>query len=137
MYTASTCTCICIHVLLLLYHFYTLLESQEYLDKAHQINIFPLVHSSLHRHSESVDVCVYSLSIIDHLCADPSLLKGDIKIESVLRFMFSAFQQHGESVDYQEAFTRCLARLLEVNSSLYMFVEDASSGLEDEASQIR
>ena len=107
------------------------------MEKAAHANTFPLVHSSLHRHSESEDVCVYSFSIIDRLCADPSLLKGDIRIESILRFMYSAFQAHGESVRYQEAFSRCLARLLEINTSLYMFVEDAMSGLVDEASQIR
>lgn len=58
-------------------------------------------------------------------------------MESILRFMYSTFQQHGDSARFQEAFSRCLSRLLEINASLFMFVEDAVSGTGDETSQIR
>ena len=113
-------------------------ESLEFLGKACQINIFPLVYASLHNHSECEELCIYSLSVIDHLCAHPPLLKhGEIRMESILRFMYTAFQQHGGNIQYQEAFTRCLARLLEVNDGLYMFVEDGNGNVDEGTPQLR
>lgn len=113
-------------------------ESQEFLDKAASNAVYPLIHSSLFSHSAHVDLCVYGLSIIDHLCADPTLLKeGNIRTESIFQFMYSAFQQHGEDKTFQEAFSRCLGRLLEVNSMLYLFIDDSISNEDEETKQMR
>ena len=102
------------------------LESSDFIVKASTTNILFVVFSSLLRHSDVEQICVYGLSIIDHLCSHEPLLKGDIKMEAILQFMYTTFEQHGDSLQYQEAFCRSLARLLELNSSLYMFIDDLS-----------
>ena len=46
------------------------------------------------------------------------------KLETLLKFMCKDFGKYGSDIDYQEAFCRCLAKLLEIDANLHMFVGD-------------
>ena len=103
--------------------------SPEYFDKTTSIDVPSIVFNSITKYPDCLQLCVYGLSCLDYTYVYN--VTSSIKMEEVLRLMNALFESHGSDMDYQEAFSRCLSKLLEINKGLHMFIGDISSDTHD------